>query len=327
VRPILVTGAQGFLGRAFAAAALRAGERVVGFGRSQRNDSAFTHNIRVRDKLVLAPLPQELRAAFDSSRYEYYCGDVLDSDCVSAVIARTEPWAVVHLAAALRDAEFADLLQTNVAGTMALLDAIDRAAVAVTCIVMGSSGSVYGSSKELPTSEESRCEPADVYGITKVAAERIVAVRAKPGVRVVNARIFNVVGPGQDGRHVCGRFVEQAVALDDNRTVIHVGDLRPTRDFIDVRDVAEGLLKIVRQGSGSYNVCSGAETPIAAILEIALRCAGRNGNAIVEQTYRREAEISREVGNNGRLRSTNWAPRYSLERSIEDLVGYYRSVG
>lgn len=324
---ILVTGAQGFLGRAFVAAALAAGERVIGFGRSQRCDDAFSYRIRVRGELVLAPLPRELSAALDSSQYEYCCGNILDGVSLGSLIERIEPWAVVHLAAALRDAEVADLQQTNVGGTEALFDAIDRSRAEITCVVLGSSGLVYGRPTALPLSEESPCDPFDTYGTTKLAAERIAAARAKPQVRMVNARIFNLVGPGQDGRHACGRFAEQIAAFHGNQNVLRVGDLRPTRDFIDVRDAATAMLRMLRDGCGSYNVCSGVETPIQAVLDMTLRAAKAHGNVNVEQSYRREADIPRQFGSNAKLRSIGWNPQYSLERSIAELVEYYRSIG
>lgn len=327
MRPILVTGAQGFLGRAFVAAALAAGERVVGFGRSQRCDDAFSYRIRVRGELISAPLPREFSAALDSSKYEYCCGDILDGDSLASLIERTQPRAVVHLAAALRDAEVADLQQTNVGGTEALFDAIDRSDAEVACVVLGSSGLVYGRPNELPLSEESPCEPFETYGTTKLAAERIAAARAKPQVRMVNARIFNLVGPGQDGRHACGRFAEQVAAFDGKENVLHLGDLRPTRDYIDVRDAASGILRMLSDGYGSYNVCSCVETPIQTILDMTLHAAGANGNVKIEQSYRRDADIPRQVGSNAKLRSIGWEQQYSLERSIADLVEYYRSIG
>jgi len=177
--------------------------------------------------------------------------------------------------------------------------------------------------------ETSEFAPIDAYGVTKCCAEQIAAMHSRGlSARIAFARIFNVVGAGQDERHVCGRFAAQAASARKTGAVLHAGDLSPTRDFIDVRDVAAALLALALSdvASGPYNVCSGTETPIGDVLTIALRSAGLPEDLPIESSYHRAADASRSVGDNSKLRALGWAPRFPLERSIADLTAYYRSI-
>jgi nucleoside-diphosphate-sugar epimerase len=329
VRPILVTGAQGFVGRAFVAAALSAGERVVGLGRSPRSDTCFTHTISIRGRSIPAPLPAALRSALATDAYQYVQSDLLDTESVRSIVRSTRPSAVVHLASALRDDPPRRLTEANIAATVSLVDVLQEDAD-IKCAVIGSSAAVYGQPRTLPISETSELAPIDAYGVTKAAAEQLAAIGLRDcNTRIAFARIFNVVGAGQDERHVCGRFVAQAVAARaSGAAVLQVGDLSPTRDFIDVRDVASALLVLVQSSlaSDAYNVCSGRETAIRDVLAIALHSADMPDDLTIEPSYRRAADASRSVGDNSKLRALGWAPRFSLEESIADVTSYYRSI-
>jgi GDP-4-dehydro-6-deoxy-D-mannose reductase len=306
-----------------------AGERVVGLGRSPRCDTHFTHTISVRGQSIPAPLPAEIRAALASGAYEYFESDVLDTERLRRIVRSARPKAVIHLASALRDDPPRRLVDANIAATVSLIDALRAERAEVECLVLGSSASVYGQPRTLPVTESNEFAPIDAYGVTKCCAEQIAAIHSRGlPARIAFARIFNVVGAGQDERHVCGRFAAQAASASAKRAALHAGDLSPTRDFIDVRDVAAALLVLVRSGiaTGPYNVCSGTETPIRDVLAIALRSAGLPEDLEVETSYHRAADASRSVGDNSKLRTLGWAAQFPLERSIADLVEYYRSI-
>jgi GDP-4-dehydro-6-deoxy-D-mannose reductase len=330
MRPILVTGAQGFVGRSFVALALRAGERVVGLGRSARDDAHFTHAVSIGGKSVRAPLPADIADAQASGSYDYLACNLLDAERLRRIVRSTQPKAVVHLASGLRDDPPRRLVEANIAATVALIDALRAEGSDPECIVFGSSASVYGQPRTLPVSESSEHAPIEPYGITKCAAEQLAAIHTRSlASRIAFARIFNVVGAGQDERHVCGRFAGQAVfARAAGGTSLAAGDLSPTRDFIDVRDVGTALLTLVRSqaATGPYNVCSGEETSIGELLAMTLRSAGLPEEFPVESSYRRAADASRSVGDNSKLRALGWAPRFGIEQSVADVVAYYDAI-
>jgi GDP-4-dehydro-6-deoxy-D-mannose reductase len=324
---ILVTGAQGFVGRWFIAeASARWPQRkILGIGRSARR-ATFTSHVTIGPHRLLAPLPAALRATAPNVAYE--TADIRDEDALVALLVAERPAAVVHLASGLRDDPADALHSVNVEGTIALLRALRRAEVPVDRVVIGSSGWVYGSPRSLPVRETAALAPPDPYAESKVAMECAAWSAAREtALPLVVARIFNVVGPGLDERHACARFASQIAAIGAGFAEPHivVGDLTPTRDFVDVRDVAAALAILLERGvpGQTYNVASGRETVMEEVLTtlVAIARLGRKLN--VERAYRRAADAVRVVADIGSLAALGYDTAYPLAASLADLYAYY----
>jgi GDP-4-dehydro-6-deoxy-D-mannose reductase len=147
---------------------------------------------------------------------------------------------------------------------------------------------------------------------------------AQLGIPFVAARIFNVVGPGQSEGHVCGRFAA-LVAGSVRGARLEVGPLEPTRDFVDVRDVASALLLLSQKGTrgATYNVGSGRETPIQAVLAALLRSSGLEGRVQIVQQPARAAGVRRHFADVSKLAALGFQPRYALTDSLDAILTYY----
>jgi nucleoside-diphosphate-sugar epimerase len=168
----------------------------------------------------------------------------------------------------------------------------------------------------------------DLYGVSKRTAEQLVAVKAaRAGIPYLIARIFNVVGPGQTALHVCGRFARGLLELEgETRAVLEVGPLAPTRDFVDVRDLSDGLMLLARRGmpGETYNLASGRETAVGEILRELVRLSGIEA-AVVERGDR-PAGVSRHVADISKARRLGYAVCHPLSQSLRDLLRFQRSV-
>lgn len=310
-RRFLVTGAEGFLGRHLLADVLQSSDvSVVGIGRSP--------------KTKLAEL-----ATAACGRYEYEAIDVLDTARLVTILDVFSPTVIIHLASGLRDDAPKDLISINVLGTLSLLEAVSQTVIKPRVLV-GSSGGVYGQSKELPLTEKTPCSPIDLYSVSKLTQEHVARITgAARGVDVVVARIFNLIGAGQDERHACSRFARQLAAARDIETArVEVGDLSPSRDFIDVRDAAGAILHLARYGRSGhiYNVASGIETSLETLLELTCAAAGLSEPPEIRRTYQRAADIPRHVADITKLKATGYQSRHELAQSVADLVAYYQTV-
>ncbi|MER8581103.1 NAD(P)-dependent oxidoreductase [Mesorhizobium sp. M1423] len=323
-RTILVTGAQGFIGRYLVRALCDYGNcRVVGVGRSPDNATHFTHNIHPGGAERAAPLPNALLP--DGPNYSYVATDLSDAAATARLIAETAPDIVFHLAGSLRDEPFERLVTNNIVVTRHLCDAL---AAHHAVLVLGSSGSIYGElgGGGMPLVETGATEPIDLYAATKRTSEDIVRIATRAGKidgRV--ARIFNVVGPGQEERHIAGRIASQLTELRmGRRDGIALGPLTAWRDFIDVRDVADALVAIGLAGAGEifYNVASGSETQIATVYDVLVAAAGIACPALT-QLPGRAVDIGRQVVDVSRLRSLGWQPRVDLAQSLGNVMQYY----
>ena len=325
-----VTGAQGFVGRYLISSILQSQKDagVLGIGRSSCQNHSFTHCVQWACKPVQAPLPPGL--TIQSGRYEYVSVNVHRRDHIAEMLADFQPNVVVHLASGLRDDPTSSLLTTNVEGTIDLLEAVSGIKKSVEKIILGSTGGVYGVPEKLPIDEQAACNPNDFYSATKLAAEHASRIMARQcGLPVICARLFNLAGPGQDERHICGRFSSQAAAILEDLIppVLDVESLDTTRDFIDVRDAASALITLCERGvpSSVYNVGSGNETSMQTILDITLQAADLRNRVTVRHKARRIADIPRHAASIEALRSLGFECRYPLDQTIRDVLDYYRT--
>ena len=325
----LVTGAQGFVGRYLVAQLLTQHReaRIIGMGRSKRCDR-FTHEVTWNGERIPAPLTAELEASANNPRYTYLQGDIRERAPLCSILAKYQPSIILHLASGLRDDHPNHLFSTNVEGTIALLESVYETLPDINAIVIASSGSVYGLQKSLPLKEDTLCAPRDFYAASKLAEEHVSRIfAAQKGLPIIWGRIFNIVGPGQDERHVVGKFAAQiaAIAAGIARPRLEIGDLTPTRDFIDVRDVAGSLVALASCGTphGTYNIARGEEIGIAAILDMLVARAHLENLLELDHLYVRPSDIPRVVADVTLLRSTGYQASVSLTQSLSDALAYY----
>jgi nucleoside-diphosphate-sugar epimerase len=327
----VVTGAQGLLGRHVTATLLDSGaEAVLGLGRSPRSRHHYTHTVTWQGSQVPAPLPHALRRGEGDPRYAYRPLDLADGPALAAALGSFGAEVVLHCAAALRDSSWTSLAASNVDATVTLVSAAARAGVRR--VVLASSGSVYGAGRgELPLREDGPLEPVDLYGASKRCGEEVGRILAeRHGVSLVSARVFNLVGPGLQERHLpavlAGRLVEAGRRPGPH--VLSLGWLGATRDFIDVRDAAEALTVLAAAPAvgSAVNVASGQETPVRRVLELLLDLSGRP-EVLVEEGVGRAADVARAVADVDRLRAHGFVAQRSLEESLGDMVTYYGGLG
>jgi len=328
---VLITGAQGFVGRYAVAHWLESepGVAIAGIGRSRQLSRSFTHSVEWKGVRRRAPIPHELRRAIASERYRYVRLDLRDRPRLVDLLKDFRPSVILHLAGALRDEPTGRLFSLNVLGTESLFEAIADAAVDPPIVVLGSTGSLYGNvpAERLPIREEEPPAPFDPYSVSKVAAEGMARIlSARHGVPTVYARIFAVVGPGQDERHLCGWLARQMVAMSiGSQSSLLVGPLDTTRDFIDVRDVARALRVLALRGAPGviYNVGSGIETPTQHVFDQLLELAELDVNVPITPRAGRPADCRRLFPDVRRLHALGHAPAVHLRQSLCDVLRYY----
>lgn len=260
--------------------------------------------------------------------------DVTDLEAVRAVLTASRPEVVYHLAALTHVGDSwtnqSEFTRVNVLGTKNVLDAA-RSVVPDACVIFVSSSEVYGivEERDLPLDETFRTAPANPYSSSKLEAERFAkeAHRAT-GQRVIIARPFNHVGPGQSTRFFVPGLVERLFeAAEEGRTEIGVGDLSTRRDFSDVRDVVRAyrLLHLHGRGGEVYNVASGHD---AAVLDIAqqLRDEIAPGvDLVVDPALLRPVEVPVTRGSFDKIHDvTGWEPEIALVTSLHDVVEDFR---
>jgi len=256
--------------------------------------------------------------------------DVTDARSMQEVFEWFRPDVTYHLAALTHVGDSwenaSEFTRVNVVGTQRVLDAsFDVVPVATTIVV--SSSEVYGISREedQPLRELFRVAPANPYSSSKVEAEHVArdAVRFR-GQRVIIARPFNHLGPGQSPTFVVPALVSRLLdARDRGDDTISVGDLSTRRDFSDVRDVVRAYRLLATLGvSGEvYNVASGHDV---ALLDIAHQLVARlapDVDLVVDPSLLRPVDLPVSRGSYDKLhQATGWAPQIPLHVSLDDII-------
>jgi GDP-4-dehydro-6-deoxy-D-mannose reductase len=263
--------------------------------------------------------------------------DLLEPDSIRAAIAGSEPDAVVNLAGAASVGrswrEPGGAFEVNAAGVVNLLAAAAESAPEAHLLCV-SSGEIYGAPgpDQLPLTEDAGVEPVNPYGTSKAAMELVCDQYARShGLRIAVPRAFNHLGPGQSDAFAASSFARQiatAEAEGADRVALRTGDLSPERDFSDVRDVVRAYVLALDSGlTGPVNVCSGEATPLHALVAELERQARVEVEvqATVEESRLRPIEAPRIFGSYERLRAaTGWKPNTTLERTLGDILDWWR---
>jgi GDP-4-dehydro-6-deoxy-D-mannose reductase len=250
-------------------------------------------------------------------------GDLRDRNTVEAEIATVRPDAVIHLAAATRSMDPWLALTADVAMAGAVLSAVARHVPEAPVLITGSAAQ-YGLGAPRPLTEEDVTVPLSAHGAVKCTLERAVLARPlRHNVRVIFTRSFNHIGPGQPADAPAGQWARQITEGEAAESgTLRTGNLDAVRDFLDVRDVADAYLALIRSGAaGVVNVCSGVPVSLRQVADTLVR------HSSVPTTIQRDAAHVRKVdppyvvGCPQRLHElTGWRPQISLERSACDLL-------
>jgi NAD dependent epimerase/dehydratase len=309
-RPVLVTGAGGFIGSHLVELLVRAGADVRAFIRyNSRNDFG-----------QLERLPTEVLEAVD-----VYAGDLVNPEAVAnAVDGRT---TVLHLGALIpipysyrHPREF---VAANIEGTLNVLEAARRSSVER--VVQVSTSEVYGTAQQVPISETHRLHPQSPYAASKVASDQLALSFARSfGLDVVVARPFNTFGPRQSARAIIPTIVTQALA----REQVELGATTPTRDFLFVEDTAAGLARCAEADGVTgevFNLGTGTEISIGELAKRILTLLGRQvGIVTAEERLRPEgSEVERLVADVTRAREQlGWQPTVSLDEGLRRTIAW-----
>lgn len=325
---ILITGGTGFIGSHTAAALAAAGRDFVivdNLGNSQRS---------VLDRLsrIVGKTPAFVE------------GDIRDAALMDRVFAEHRIEAVVHFAALKAVGESVAkpvaYYENNVAGTVKLIEAMERAGVRK--IVFSSSATVYGDPETSPIPEHAPWHPESPYGWSKAMVEQMLAdlCVADRRWRAARLRYFNPVGAHESGligedpsgipnnlmpyvsQVAVGLRAELQVFGGDYPTVDGTG----MRDYIHVMDLAEGhvaalahLDTIADGADGLLTVNLGSGRPVS-VLQLVKAFSDASGKPVPYRIVgRRAGDVAAYWADPALAKQLlGWQTRRSVEQMCAD---------
>lgn len=269
---------------------------------------------------------------------EHFCHlNILEQVAIENLLRRLRPDVVFHLAAqssvALSWRNPALTVDVNVKGSVNLLEAIRQAGEPWPQTVLIGSGEEYGHilPQETPVTEENLLRPGNLYAATKAAQNLIGKIYAQAyRLPVVLVRPFNHIGPGQLPGFVAADFCKQIAEAEAGlrEPVMRVGNLTAQRDFTDVRDVVRAYRLLAEKGrpGETYNVGSGHAVEIRELLRCLLSLSKGDIQAEVDPAKFRPVDVPVLEADIRKLQTdTGWMPTFSLEKTLEDTLNYWRA--
>ena len=250
---VLITGGAGFLGSHLVKYLL------------EKTDS----DIVVFDQL-------EESSQVSNNRVTYYKGNIFSQKDVNDVFKTHGPFVTVyHCAASMPDKSVSDdvLWKTNVTGT----EIVAHCAVKnkVRSFIFTSSNVLYGIPKELPTTEETSANPLEIYGKSKVEAEKILAqFRGEMNIQIFRCPVITGLG----------RLGLQAILFEfisEGRNAYVLGNGSNIYQFADAVDVCAALEKASYvEGYDIYNIGSDEVLSLKEIYQKVIHFAGSTSKII-----------------------------------------------
>jgi UDP-glucose 4-epimerase len=268
---VLVTGASGFIGSHVVESLVRAKFEVTALVHyNGRNDCGWLKDVK-----------PELNKSF-----KVVFGDITDTEQITNFISGNE--VVINLAAliAIPYSYVAprSYINTNLLGTLNILEAIKKEKANGIKLVQISTSEVYGTPKSTPILETHAINPQSPYAASKSAADQLCISYYKSFDTSVNIlRPFNTFGPRQSMRAVIPTVINQFIF---NKGRINVGSLTPKRDFTYVSDTAEAIVLMAKEDKEFGNTIqlgTGLAYSVEEVIKICEEISGIKAEIISEK--------------------------------------------
>jgi len=309
-RTAFVTGAEGFIGSHLVQLLLSNKWKVIG-----------SYQLHGRNAFPKA------------SNLHFVQCDLRNGQRVTQLISEYQPSHIFHLGAqSLPTVSWADPIGTfesNVMGSLYLFEAarhMKRPAVIVSACSSAEYGHVPPSA--IPVTEEQALHPLHPYGISKVCLDLLAREYFLDyKIPTVNLRLFNTTGPGKTD-DAPSDFVRQLVRIKKGLqpAVIEVGNLKPRRAFLDVRDTVQGFYLAALKGKRgeAYNLCASSTHEIGDLLHAAIRLSGVKAEVRQASSLMRPSDEKIIFGNTNKFhKDTGWKPALSIEQTLSSMLEYW----
>lgn len=307
---VLVTGGAGYIGSVVAAELLSDGHEVTVYDNLHKGHEAA--------------VPRGAR---------FVQGDLFDATLLARALREPPVDAVMHFAALSlvgeSVAEPALYFRNNVAGTIALLDAMR--AVDVGRLIFSSTAAVYGQPEATPITEDAALRPINPYGESKLMVETLLRRYDEAyGLRSVSLRYFNAAGAagplGEDHQpetHLIPTILAVALGRAESVSIFGTDYATPdgtaVRDYIHVTDLARAhimALDVTRERSTAYNLGNGMGFSVRQVVEAA--CVVTGHPIPVREMERRAGDPAVLVAASERIQQElGWQPRFL---AIEPII-------
>ncbi len=314
-RIALITGITGFAGSHLAELLLSEGVEVHGVQRWRSKSDNIDH---IKNKVKL------------------HEADLLDAHSLYTVVDEIKPNYIFHLAAQSYVQSSwqspANTLEVNITGTVHLFEAVRKSQLDIP-IQIACSSEEYGRvfANELPIRETNPLRPLSPYAVSKLAMDYLgYQYWESYKLRVIRTRGFNHTGPRRGNVFAESTFAKQIAEIEKSKAepIVYVGNLEAKRDYTDVRDMVKAYyLSVQKCDPGEvYNIASGKTIKIRDVLDLLLSMSKKKIRVMQDKSRMRPSDVEVLKGDAQKfMKKTGWKPQIPFEKTMEDLLNYWRA--
>jgi CDP-glucose 4,6-dehydratase len=323
-RKVLLTGHTGFKGAWVALWLQSLGANVTGFSAGTPSNPSLYELARVGEGI------------------QSIDGDVRDPEQIASAVVETSPEVVIHMAAqSLVRTSFVEpreTYQTNVMGTVNLLDAVRRAQQGVRVVVNVTSDKCYENREwEWGYREDEPMGGFDPYSSSKGCAELVTAAfrrsffAAPEGTRLASARAGNVIGGGDWGKDRLVPDVMRAALAGEEVRVRNPNSIRPWQHVLNPLSgyliLAQALWDSPEHARGwNFGPPEEDARPVGWIVDRAMELWPEDLRSVLDEgPHPHEARYLKLDSSSARER-LGWRPILGLDAALEATVGWYREL-
>ena len=336
-KPILVTGAAGFIGAKTAELLLAEGQSVVGVDNLNDYYDVRLKHYRVNKLLGQAEKPHDPPTLSQSSaglakaksadgQFHFYHLDIENQQSVDALFETHKFGSVLNLAARAGVRYSMEnpyvYMTTNANGTLNLLEAMRYKGIKK--MVLASTSSLYAG-QEMPFVESLPVNtPISPYAASKKAAEVMAfSYHNLFDLDISVVRYFTVYGPCSRPDMAIFRFLEW---IEKETPIELFGDGEQSRDFTYVDDIARGTIAAQKEVGYEIINLGGGNNPISMSQVIGQLETHLAKRALINQKPFHKADMNTTWANISKAkRLLGWEPQVSLEEGIKKTVEWHQA--
>jgi CDP-glucose 4,6-dehydratase len=311
-RPVLITGATGFLGGWLAERLLNGKADIVCIVRDWVPQSQLVHK-RLLDRVKIVR------------------GDITDRQMLERTLGEYEVSAVFHLAAqtivGVANRNPVSTFESNIKGTWSLLEACRRSP-AVKSIVIASSDKAYGACSELPYNENTPLKGSYPYDVSKSCADLIAqSYAATYGLPVAITRCGNFYGGGDLNWNRI--FPGTIRSIIRGKVPVIRSDGKMVRDYIYIEDAAAAYMLLAERLASKDSLRGNAfnfsnATPLSVIEVVGRVIAQMKSNLKPRILNEANNEISAQyLDSRKAMQLLDWQPLFSLDEGLKRTIKWY----
>lgn len=293
-KKVLITGGTGFIGRNVVAELIKRGYEV--------------------HSLVFPPFAPEQKGLV---QYEM---NLMDSNAVDKFLSEHHFENLIHLAWYVgKGCHIADQNIDWTISTLNLLTSFQK--YGGKTFVGAGTISEYEYKFGYLLEDETPTSPETLYGESKNSVYKIAKTFCKQhDMNFKWPRIFNLYGPNEKPQRLMPSVINSCLKGED----VKVSDCLKFQDYLHVEDTARGIVEVFESDiQGAVNICSGKPVQLRYIVNKIAELTNFKGNILwgaIPAAFGDEVV----VGNNDKLKSIGWSPKYTLDEGLQQTINWWK---